>query len=181
MPKKRRRKADLLEGRRHPPFGATAAQGKLNERERHYKNQIHTLEQRLESMAREIDKQDNEIGQLERRLVYAEPTTAQRAAMRELCQMPISAAIEAGMFGPLCELARWSLLLDGKVTKGESGANVIEWAARLPKIDRDKQNRAEAAQVFASDGKVSKLVGKYQVRAWGAGERAKEHRGEERR
>jgi len=164
MSKKRRRKADPLAGRRHPPFGATAAQGKLNERERGYKNHIFVLEQRVEDLVAIIKKKDMEIEDLQRKLVYAEPTKAQRAAIRKVSGSSIILAIQTDIFESLCELARWSLLLDGKVTKGQTGANVIEYAERVRKLNPDDELNPED-----------------EPKAWGAGERAKEHRAEGRR
>jgi predicted RNase H-like nuclease (RuvC/YqgF family) len=159
MPKKRRRarKTDPLAGRRHPPFGATEAQGNRNQRERDYKNQIFALEQRVEALTREIDKQDKEINELQRKLVYAEPTKAQREALRAVSGSSIILAIQTEIFDSVCELARWSLLLDGKVVKGQNGANVIEYVQRI-------HANPEPEQI-----------------AWGAGERAKEHRAEGKR
>lgn len=93
------------------PRWGTKAQGKLNERERAYKNRIHDLEQQLNRCAEELTmiaaQRDAARGVLEATLPsrYVE-------SLRKICMLPIAESVALGIDDALLRLCVWLFEID---------------------------------------------------------------------
>lgn len=115
----------------------TKAQGKLNERERGYKNRIFELETSLNAIVEDTNKALRETEASRDRLqgmLDAVMSTYTLESLRCVCSLPVRSAIDLGVYESLRVLTRWLADLESPQLRGNVTTAIM--LASLDKVAR---------------------------------------------
>ena len=112
MSKRVRRKRDPLAGKKHPPFGATKAQGRQFQRERDLKNRIFELEQGLAAAEQIVADERMRTHEARRIADAARPDARVMLALRTICHMPAFELTALGIALQVMFVSQWIWEMD---------------------------------------------------------------------